>query len=367
MTKVTFETASLADALKEAASVAPTRGESFDKAAGIILEIEEGAVVVKTTDLRLWYTQWITPIEVDGPPIKWRFGSKIFSDVITKLPMGSHTRLVLEQVGGQVKMTHGRKRGVFNLIPVDDYPDWMAFDPDDLVEVPNLAQSISRVEWAASRANNPPFTGVHFTGEALVATDRSKFATIPLELEGLDEPFTIPAGLLNRVVKPTDSVKIRRDDNKLFVMPDEYTQIMCTIYGLDYPNVSRVMVRDRSEYVKLSKSLLLDAMNVAVSFSDGERLPIMRTFWGEEEIAVMLENTQEGHLGDVIDIPGYANHARVEIKFAPDNIMTALDRCQTSEITIGYDPGKLSRPLYINGGDGCEFWIAPTRGLPVEE
>lgn len=366
MTKVTFETASLADALKEAALVAPSRGEAFDKAAGIVLDISDGSIVVKTTDLRLWYMQWITPISVEGKPTSWRLPSKVFADVVTKLPLASHTRLVLEQVGNVVKMTHGKKRGQFGLMDSTDYPNWMPFDPDGMTEVPNLAQRVGQVEWAASRANNPPFTGVHLTGEMIVATDRSKFATAPLKIEGLEEPLTVPTGLISRVVKSNDLAKVRADDNHLLIMPDDHTQVRALIYGVDYPDVTRVVDRNRNEYVKVQKGLLLDAMNVAASFSEGERLPIMRTFWGEEEIAVMLESTEFGHLGDVIDIPGQAQHARVEIKFSPDNIMTALERCQSQEITIGYDPGKISRPIYIHAGDGCEFWVAPTRGLPAD-
>jgi DNA polymerase III sliding clamp (beta) subunit (PCNA family) len=366
VTKVVFETASLADAVREAAAVAPSRGEAFDKSAGIVLEIQDGVVVVKASDLRLWYMQWITPISVEGKPVEWRVPSRVFSEVITKLPMGSQTRLTLEQTGSVLSMTHGRKRGRFNLMDMESYQRWMPFDPDGMTDAENLAASLSRVDWATSKGNNPPFTGVHITGEALVASDRTKFATVPLKIEGLDRPVTVPSGLLNRVVKNTDLPRIRVEENHLLVMPDDHTQIKCVIYGVDYPDIGRVTVRDRPEYIKIGKSLLLDAMQVAASFIEGDRLPIMRTFWGAEEIAVMLENQESGHLGDVIDIPGQATHERVEIKFAPENIMGALDHCPAQEIIIGYDPGKLTRPIYINGGDGCEFWVAPTRGVPSD-
>lgn len=366
MTKVTFETASLADALREAASVAPTRGEAFDKAAGIVLEIQEGSVVVKATDLRLWYMQWITPISVEGEPTEWRLPSKVFSDVVTKLPMSSQTRFILERQGNVVKMQHGKKRGQFVLMDMEGYQRWMPFDPDDLIEVPDMAQRINQVEWASSKKNNPPFTGIHFNGEAIIATDRSKFASTPLPIEGFKEPLTLPAGLLTRVVKSTDVVRLRDDDSHLLIMPDEHTQVRCIKYGVEFPDVARVMERDRPQYVKVQKSLLLDAMNVAVSFAEGDRLPIMRTFWGEEQIAVMLENSEAGFLGDVVDLPGQALHERVEIKFAPENLMNALEHCQNQEIVIGYDPGKVSRALYISGGEGSEFWIAPTRGVPTE-
>lgn len=364
MTRVVFETASLADAVREAAIVAPTRGEAFDKAAGIVLEIRDGQCIVKATDHRLWYMQWITPLEIDGPPVRWRLSSKVFSDVVTKLPMTSATRFILESDRSSVKMVHGKKRGSFQLIPMDNYDLWPPFDPDSLTEVDQMAQRISQVEWAASAKINPPYSGIHFTGEAIVATDRQKFATAPLKVDGLKEPVTVPAGLLGRVIKSTDTPRVGADENQMLIMPDPHTQIAAAIFGVGYPPIERVMKRERPQYVKVNKAYLLDAMQVALAFAEGDRQPIMRTFWGMEAVAVMLQGTESGHLGDEIDVPGQADHPRVEVKFDPDYIMPALEHCQTTEITIGYDPGNLSKPLYINAGEGCEFWVAPTRGVP---
>lgn len=364
MTSITFETAALADALREAALVAPSRGEAFDKSAGIVLDIHSnGQVIVKATDLRLWYMQWITALKVEGDPVQWRLPSKIFSQVITKLPLTSNTRVVLKQVGNVVKFTHGRKRGEFILMDLESYPEWMPFDPDELTEVPGMAAQISQVEWAAASGTTVPLIGIHFTGEIVVATDRSKIAMAPLNLE-LEKPITVPGGLLGRIIKSTDLVKAMAADNYLYLMPDEHTQVMCGIYGVDYLPIHRALNTERTEYVTIQKKDLLDAMEVAASFIVGDRLPVMRTFWGEEEIAVMLSNEEAGHLGDVIEVPGQIQHARVEIKFDPAHIMSALEHCSAQEITIGYDPGNLKKPLYINAGDGAGFWVAPTRGVP---
>lgn len=369
MTKVTFETAALADALKEANLVAPTKGEAFDKAAGIVLDISnDGQVIVKATDLRLWYMQWITALKVEGEPVRWRLPSKIFSQVITRLPLTSSTRVILKQEGNVVKFQHGKKRGQFNLMNMEGYQQWMPFDPDDLTEVPEMATHIGQVEWAADSGTTVPFIGVHFTGEQVIATDRSKVACAPLKLD-LDEPITVPAGLLGRIVKSTDIVRARADDRHLLLMPDEHTQVRCGIYGVEYPSaIYKVLNPERPVYVKIQKSVLLDAMTVAASFIVGDRLPVMRTFWGEEEVAVMLENEEAGHLGDVIEVPGQAIHPRVEIKFDPAHIMGALEHCPSQEVTIGYDPENIKRPMYFGAGDGIGFWVAPTRGVqPASE
>lgn len=363
MTKVMFETAGLADALKEAGAIAPNRGEAFDKAAGIVLDVQREQVVVMATDLRLQYMQWVTPLAVDGPPVKWRLPAKVFVDVVTKLPMTSSTRLALQQQGNIIKFTHGKKRGQFNLIDIDAYPFWMPFDPDGLTEVPDMATRIGQVEWAASTKTNVPFTGVHFTGEIVVATDRYKFATAPLKIADLAEPVTVPARMLNSIIKPTDLVMLRATENELLLMPDQHTQVRSVIYGVEYPNISGITKRERPVYVKVQKAMLLDTMQITSSFIASERVPTMRFFFGQEEIAVMMANQEVGHLGDVLDVPGQATHPRVEIKFDPKNIMDALEHCATQEVTLGYDPGRPAGALYINAGEGCEFWIAPKKDV----
>lgn len=361
MTKVTFETAGLAAALKEASVVAPSRGEAFDKAAGILLDVQRDAVVVKATDLRLRYMQWVTPLEVEGDPVKWRFSSKVFSEVITKLDLDNNKRLVLQQDGNVVKMTHHRKRGQFNLMDAEIYPEWMPFDPDDLTDVTDMAVRIGQVEWAASKGTDVPYIGIHFDGALVMATDRYRFAVTPLEINGLEKPVTVPAGLLGQIVKPTDAVKVRAEPNGLLLMPDDHTQVECVIYGMDYPPIMRVVTRDYPQMVTVQKASLLSMMQVAVSFAGNDRAPIMRVFFGNEEIAVMMANQETGLLGDILDVPGQAKHPRMEVRFSPKNIMDAIEHSPNQEITFGYNPERPTGAFYIKAGGGCDFWISPLK------
>lgn len=361
MTKVVFETAGLADALREASAVAPTRGEAFDKAAGVLLEVGEDYVVVKATDLLLRYAQWVVPLSVTGDPVSWRL-PRVFCDVVTKLDLDSSQRLTLEQKSdGSIALTHGRKRGKFNLIQVDTYPNWPPFSPDGMVDVPEMATVVSQVEWAASKGTNAPFTGIHFNGDLAVATDKYRFAIAPLKIRELPEPVTIPAGTLGRIIKPTDAVMIRVEDNSLLVMPDEATQVSCQAYGVKYPAVDLVVKRDQPQKVRVQKAHLLAMMDVAVSFIAGDRLPAMRVFFGEEEIAVMMANQEHGHLGDVLEVPGQAQHDRMEIRFNPKYIMDALSKSPDMEVVLGYDDANSSGAFYINAGSGVEFWISPLK------
>lgn len=361
MTRVTFETAALADALRRADKVAPSRGEAFDKAAGIILEIQEKVVVIKATNLETEFATWITPIEINGPAVRWRLSSKIFTEVIGKLKTtGNLFRLTLENDKGSVKLTHSRTKAAFGLMDTSQYPDWIPFTPDEMEEVEGLAEISARVAWAASKSSSIPLTGVHFTGKIAIATDRYRICCVPLTMT-LKEPITIPAGVLDAVLPPRAPVLVKVDDHKLYIMPDEYTQISTVKYGVDYPPIERIIKREYPQLVTVNKSHLLDMMDLANTMAATERNPIMRLFLGNETIAVMMEAQGEGHLGDLMEIPGQATNQRLERKFNPGFIIGALENSPHHEVTIGYEtaPDLQGTPLYINGGNGVEFWVAP--------
>lgn len=360
MAKLAFETAGLADALKRADKVAPSRGEAFDKAAGIVLDIQEKVVVVKSTNLATEFSTWITPQEIEGAPSRWRLASRTFTDVICKLKTGRHSQVVLEDAGKQIKMQHGSTRGAFGKMDPNSYPDWVPFDPGQMEEVEGLPEAAARVQWAASTGTNPPITGVHFDGKLAMATNRYKVCSMPMPME-LKEPITVPSGVLNTVLPQAAPVLYRVEKHALYLMPDEYTQIATVVYGAAYPPVQRLMKRDYPQMVTVQRSHLLDMMDLANTMSGSSRNPIIRLFVGNETVAVMMENAGEGHLGDIMEVPGQATNERLERKFNPEYLMGALDNSPGQEVVIGYetDSDRTGAPLYINGGSGVEFWIAP--------
>lgn len=360
MTRVVFEATALADALKKAQKVAPTRGDSFEKAAGIFLDITSEEVVVMATDTLTRFATWLTPESVEGPPTKWRISSRIFPEVIGKLKTTMTRTLSLEQVGGNLTMQHGRTKAQFRLMGnVNEYPTWMPFSPDDMKEVEGLAGIASAVQWACSKGTDVPYTGIHFDGAQAIATDKYRFAVMPCELP-IDKAMTIPAGALTSILKPNETVLLRSDGSQLYVMPDEFTQISMTMYGVDYPNMSRVMRREYPCMVKVQKDSFRDMLDLAVSMVGSDRLPTMVLIFGRQQVAAMLENEQEGLLGHVHDVPGQLDFARRdEVRFKPESLIGAVDGCPAAEITLGYDPANTRAAFYIKGGDGLEFWISP--------
>lgn len=357
--KAVFETATIADAVKKAARVAPAKGQAFDKAAGILLEIAPDVSTIKATNLEIFYTEWIDPVEVEGMST-WRLPAQLLASVLGSLPIGSNRTVTFEQNDRVLKLSAGRTRAQFNLIDPEYYPVWLPFDPDDLIVVPDMGGRIAQVSWAASK--NPaeaPFCGVHFNGDLAIATDRYRFSVAPLKV-ALERPVTIPGSTLTQVLNNTGEVSIGFDDRQMLVLPDEHTQIRCITYDQSYPKIDRVMKRDHPENVTLKKTELLEIINRALNFTGSDRTPTMRVYIGSEEIAVMMTNTEIGMLGDVVEVPGQATHKRLELKFTPKNLIDALTNAPNEEVTLCYDPEKPGN-FRIDGGSGYEAWIAPRK------
>ena len=237
MTKVEFETATITDAIKKAARIAPSKGSAFDKAAGIVLTIdpEQGLVVVRATNLDVYSMEWVDTVSIEGEPTEWRVPSTLFNTFLTSLPIGTGKNVVFEEKeAGRARLLHatsGRTKAKFNLMATEYFPAWDVFTPDGLVEVDDLGGRIGQAEWAAEKTGEPPLSGVHFNGSEVIACDRYRLAVAPLVIPDLVEPITVPAGILSQVLKQTGEVSLGVRNGKLLLMPDKTTQIMTVVYG----------------------------------------------------------------------------------------------------------------------------------------
>jgi DNA polymerase III sliding clamp (beta) subunit (PCNA family) len=373
VTKVVFETATLADAIKKADRIAPSKGQAFDKAAGIVLNIDTdtGLVVVRATNLDLYSMEWVDTVSIEGETTMWRVPSALFARVLKDLPIGTGKEVVLEEkTDGRVRMLHltsGRTRAKFNLMVTDYYPEWEVFDPTGLMEVDDLGGRVAQIEWAASIKEEPPLAGVHIDGERVIACDRYRLAIAPLPIPDLVEPITVPSGLLSQVLKQTGGASIGVRDGQLLIMPDKTTQIKTVVYGAEYPPVERIMKRDHSHVLKVKKTPLIEIMQRAANFAGNDRFPILRVFFGQEEVAVMMNTQEVGALADVLEVPGYCDHKRFEVKFTPKNLLEALNAVPNDELELFYDTSDSMMIVRIDGGSGYEAWVMPRKDLSVTE
>lgn len=372
MTKVVFETATLADAIKKADRVSPSKGQAFDKAAGIVMEVQGSPmpVVIRATNLEVFSMEWVDTVEIEGEPVSWRIPARLFAQVMASLPIGTGKTVTLEEkiqgFSSQLHLTAGRTKARFNLMDVGYYPNWSAFDPDQLFPVNDLGGRLALVEWATSKADIP-INGVHLDGERAIATDKYRLATTELKIGDLAEPVTIPAGILAQILRQTGEVSMGVDGHTLMIMPDEHTQIRTVIYGDKYPGTSRIMKRDHPDRVTVHKDRILEILQRASNFAGADRIPSLKMFLGKGEIAVMMQNEEVGLLGDVLEVPGYCDHDRFEIKFTPKNLIESISNAPNDQLDIHYDVTNAKSLVYIDGGSGYEVWIMPRGDVQPSE
>jgi len=371
VTKVVFETATLADAVKKAEKIAPSKGQAFDMAAGFVLEVTPGLpVVVRSTNLEIFSMEWIETLETDGEKTSWRVPAGLFAQVVTSLPIGSGKTVTLEdQIVGfssQLHLTSGRTKAKFNMLDVSHYPHWTAFDPDSLFKVNDFGGRMALVEWATDKSL-PPLTGVHLDGEFAFGTDRFRLAATELPIPDLPHPITIPAKILSQVMKQIGEVQIGFEGTQLLVMPDEYTQLRSVIFAEQYPNMTRALSMKFDTSVRIKKEPFLEILNRASNFAGGDRIPHLKMFIGKEEIAVMMTNDEVGLLGDVYEIPGQAEHGRFTIGFTPRNIIESVANAPSAELTLHYNEGNSTSMVHIDGGSGYKTWVMPRSEKRAEE
>lgn len=362
--KVTFENATIADSVGKAARVAPTRGEAFDKANGILMTLdpEEGTVILRATNLDIFYLEVVDATSVEGTA-EWRFNAQLLASVVSKLPIGSGKTVTFWQEGGEIHMKSGRTTAKFRWMDSTYYPTWEPFDPDKLDMVADLGARIKQVEWAAMEDDEVIYSGIHLDGKQAYATDRVRLAVVPCEAEPIYKPITIPAGILKPVIGALRDVAIGIDEGMFLLMPDTATQIKTRIYDKTYPPVLKAMEREWTSKVSVKKAALLEIIDRASVFAQHDRAPKLVFMIGKGEIAVMCSDVDMGLLGDVVEIDGQADHARHRIMFTPRNLTDALNAAPSETVDLWYNLDEVGWPVKIDGGSGFNALVMPRNEL----
>lgn len=370
MVQAIFETAAIADSIRKASSVSPNRGRAYDRFGGIIFELvpdeEQPTAIIRATNGEVFYMEWLSALQIEGDARVWRLPSALFSSILNSLPIGSGKTVKIEEVprglGSYLQVSSGRVKAKVNIMDSSLYPHWDAFDPDDLMPITDLGSRITKVEWAALKTE-PPLSGMHFTGNEVLATDRYRLAVMPCVVEHMPHPITVPAGLLGSILKQTGDVGVGFSDTQMLLMPNDTTQVRVTIYDAKYPGVAGLMNRERPQRVTVGKTALqalISRVTVAVAT---DRLPALNLFFGKGEIAAMAEDQNANSIGDVLEIPGQADHPRVKILISPKNLVDTLQAAPGETVTIGYDISNPMGLIHVTSGPHYEVWFMVRRNL----
>lgn len=361
MTRVTFENATIRDVIGKAARIAPTKGSAFDRAAGILIQVNEtdNQVIVKSTNTEVFYMEVVDVVEIIGESVNWLIPNLLLDGICSKLPITSGATIAFEADNVQIKLATGRMRANLRLMDHTYYPRWDAFDPAQLSPVSDFGGRLQQVQWAASKTQPPPVSGIHLDGAIAGATDQFRVAITPCEIPQLYAPVTIPAATFTPLMKSLGEVKIGQEDGQILVMPDEATQVRAVIYPQQYPNLQKVYKRDETAVVMVKKDYLLDMIEQAMVIGARDRTPLLKVILGQEELAILMEDQEMGLLGNVMEIGGQATHERQYIGFTPDNLTSALRAAPNDDVTLYYHQGMPMKPVRLDGGSGYEVLIMP--------
>jgi DNA polymerase III sliding clamp (beta) subunit (PCNA family) len=369
VTSITFETATIADAVRKAALVAPTtRGEAWDMAHGVMFHLDptaEHALTLRATNLAMFHTEWVTALHAEGKTSVWRLPSVQLAAVVTRLPIGSGRTVTMEEKDGKIIITSGKNfKCQLNMPASRDYPNWSIFDPDDLSAISGLGKRIKLVEWAAAASNaNMAMTGVRLDGEVALATDTFRAAMAPCPVDHLEAPVTVPTGTLSAILKDEQTAKMGNNkDNLLFVMPDDWTQVQIRTIGVEWPTKVKAALQPIVvDTVEVDRDELLGMIQRAWALDQANRTPIISMYFGKGEVACVMQSDEIGLLRDVIEVENQADHRRIQYMFNPKNMIETLNSMPGKKVTIGYSQPSLGRMIYVSGGDGYEAWVARTQ------
>lgn len=368
-TSVTFETATLADVLKKAETCAPrmnANDQAFGTAAGIMIDINPGArepICVRSTNLEVYYTEWVDSINIEGPAARWRIPVSKFTGVIAALPIGTGKTVTLTSEGRMLNLSSGRTKGKVMLISNEGYEDWQPYDDADSVVVTGLGARLNQVAWACGDDHDgEPLTGIFFSGGYLLAANQRRAAMVPCEVPILvDAPVTVPVKFLAPVLRHAGDVRVGMEGHMLTITPDEHTQIMCRVYGRNIPTPQFVSnVYDSIVY--MNKGLLVDTVQRMLNITKGTKdtVPIIKMLLGGGMMSLRVEGGTGGEwVEDEIDLAGQAEHFPVMLLFLPKTFIEAVNKSPDEKISLSYNSasGSKNQIVRVDGGGDYMAWF----------
>lgn len=365
---VTFETATIADAVGKAARIAPSKGVAFDKSAGIVLEIEPGSgiVVLRASNLEVTYREEVRALEVGDEAARWRLPSELFADVLAGLPIGSgaSTSLTADPKSGWIHLKSGRRRSRFSQIH-GDFPEFPKFDDTGLEAVPDFAMRVKQAAWAADKAQ-PPWSGVHIDGETITATDRYRLVRVPCAVP-IEQPITVPMTILTPILRDTMMTRLKAEERRLLLMPDEYTQITSAIFDATYPTKERlegVARKDFMAQIELDRQEFLDTLSAMLVMVKSERYPRMHMDFHAGELQLFMQVPDKGEIEDTIEVAYSGEDFHIEV--TPQYLTHALNASSRPKVTMKFGPLP-TQNLGISDSDDYHAWIMPRQPGDDEE
>lgn len=369
--KVTFDAATLADAIIKAARIAPNKGAAFDKAAGIHMEVrpDDKAVIVKATDLEVTYRQIVPVQEVKADRVLfWRVPSNLLSGLMSQINVGGGSTITLVDPGDSaIRIISGNLKVKLQMQDPADFPNWEPFNSDNMADANDFAQKVAQVSWACAKKNNQILSGVHIDGESLIGCDTNVAAIVPCKVP-LQKEVTVPLWTVTPILAKASDVRLAATDKTLNIHLDKETQATSRLLEGAYPNVKGLHRTDYTGKVKFHRAATLEAVNrLLVVAREDRKMPTVKLTFNPGLVRTCtfdLQVEDKGRIQDTIEVTGTYDEP-FEIYFTPSLFVPAIESSKEDQVEMEYGHPERTlasmKPVRISDGTGYEALVMPRK------
>lgn len=364
MLNVSIDAATLADAVQKAARIAPTKGDAFDKAAGLLLDVDpvNKKVEIRSTNLSIHYLHSLELVEVGGDmnPVVWRLPSSLIANICTALDLGEGERVTFHDRGdGFVRMVASTTKARFATYDSDAFPHFKR-QVGDFSEAHDFGVRAEQVAWAAD-PGSPRLGGVHVTGKRLEATNGYLLAEVPCEVP-VDDAVTVPLTAIASMLSKGSDVRTRVEDRRLMINLDQDAQVQTTVLAEEFPNTDGLK-RDnflgeatvyRDQFVRIIERIF------AMSKTERDVSDLKLTFSGSgllKKLILDIEVPGVGRVQDEVELGGeFSDEFNCYVQ--PEYFRQAVESSKQPIVTIAFGPDPL-KPIRCYDDVGYEVWFQP--------
>lgn len=365
MATVEFTNATLADAIKRANIVAPTRGRELDMFKGFVIDLDpdEESVTLRTTNGSLYYTEFLYPTSIEcDKAVSWRVASISTHGIVSNLPVTGTVKFKDE--GGKLRITSGRMRASTPLIRGGDYPDQDQFmyEPEGMYPLKGFGEKLDLIGWAVSPDGLPPRAGVYMDSEFLCATNSRVLARVPNEYKFADDRknIVLPYALVAPILRTIEELEVGVLGNNLIISPTEDIYIKCSLFEDRFDPVNRIMEKEYPESLTFDKEVCTGVLSRVSKIGAADRQINLDVYIVGDLMTLSIKDRDSAEeIEESMTLAVEAEHELAKFMFSLEYFTDAVSKAPGKEITMHYDPNKTNSVVKFSSDHGYEACVVP--------
>lgn len=328
----------------------------------IYLEVlPQDKLVIKTTnlDMGIEITLKIKTIKTGYITVP----ANIFLGVISSVSMNKNNNLLIEEVGGNLKIISDKNASLIKCVPSEDFPSIPKIIDGKGIKInaSDLILGFKSVWYSASNSNIKPELGSIFVynGEGnltFVSTDSFRLSEKKVVTKITEDfPQTlIPYKNVVEIIKVFEDYK---GDIEIFFEKNQASFVVGDIYIVSrlvdgsFPDYKQIIPKEYTTKVTLLKSDLINSIKSSNIFSDNLNQVKFKVNQKSESFIVESKNNDIGEYSE--SIKASISGENIELNFNSRYVVDCFQSITSDSLTLNFGgPGK---PLVISGVSDKSF------------